>query len=132
MSMCQILTEIDAEPWIKHFEEQAKKGNTARSRLNKHFILVESGKRDTEVQHPQPLPPVVSPVQQSVDQAKEEVKREKEEGETQKALGISEHCPVLKRKAKEGVFQRAEIIAKRNKSVRRGKKKKILFSDIFN
>ena len=129
MSMHPNLTEIDAEPWIKHFEEQAKKGNTARSRLNNHFILVEAGKRGTETQHTQPLPPVVSPVQQTIDQAKEEVRREKEE-EGGKSTS-AEHCQLLKRKAKEGILESAEIIAKRNKSVRRAKKK-ILFSDIFN
>ena len=128
MSTCPILMEINAEPWIKHFEEQAKKGNTARSRLNKHFILVESGKTGTEAQHPQPLLPVVSPVQQSVDQAKQEVRREKEEEGVKRT---SEDCRLLKRKAKEGILQPAQSIAKRNKSVRQTKKN-IVFSDIFN
>lgn len=64
--------------WIKHFEQQALNGSSSRSLFNRRLIVVEKFPSEISVKEADhlPLPSIVSPVQQSVEQAKEEIKRE--------------------------------------------------------
>ena len=78
MSAFSQLSRVDVQPWIKHFEEQAVKGVTKRSHFNSHYIVV--GKAVEEIKEKadqKDLPQLVTPVQQSVEQAELEIEREK-------------------------------------------------------
>ena len=84
MSTCNVfsLKRKNIQPWIKHFEQQASGGSSPRSDINRHYILVADqpcNKQSFSVTspgNPVPLPPLVTPVEQSFAQASEEVKRE--------------------------------------------------------
>lgn len=79
-SLCLDVTKKDVDIWIKHFEEQAKRGASERTLLNRHYISV----CDRSVSKPLSSgpsgvaqPPIVAPVEQVFAQAAAEVKREK-------------------------------------------------------
>ena len=72
------MINVDVTPWVRHFERQAKTGSTPRSTYNKHYIVVQSkgDNQDHSSHQTGPGPAIISPVQQSVEQAEEEVKRD--------------------------------------------------------
>ena len=70
------MINVDVTPWVRHFEKQARRGSTPRSTYNKHYIVVQTKGDSQDQSSSQPAPSIVSPVQQSVEQAEEEIKRD--------------------------------------------------------
>ena len=73
-------SETAATPsWIKHFEDQASTGVASRSLLNRRVIILQksraSDKSTSKLTDPS-LPSIISPVQQTVEQAEEDIRRE--------------------------------------------------------
>ena len=131
------LVDVDVNPWIKHFEDQAKQGTTSRASFNRHYIVVHPGekvkKSDTDVKIPQ----TVSPVQQSVDQAKEEIKREINTDQTLKDIDKTIVHPTSDTTAKcientAGLIKGKKRTLAIGSSVLKCKKKARLLSDIFS
>ena len=128
----------DPYPWIKHFEEQAETGGSSRSFTNKHYIVIKSNgvfskdQREvndknlmkTKYNNSKSLPPIISPIKQSIDQAREELNREKEE------LTHVKKNTVVKKREKTGDSK------KKNKSACKKQKvtnySRVGLSDIFS
>lgn len=78
--------------WIYHFEKQAKIGVSVRSSFNNRIVVVSKLKKkenlennfsDNKVDRKKKIPDIVSPIQQTVEQAEEEIRREQEEEDNQ-------------------------------------------------
>ena len=131
MSVISSGQKIELGPWIRHFEDQAKGGVSARAFVNRHYIVVTPGgdvptATSCGKSLADSLPPVVAPVEQGIEQAEAEVKREKVVQEKDlfvRDLGISALGSVCK-KQKLGV--------PRTKLKKQCRKQRLVPRDIFS
>ena len=147
--------KVDKDIWIKHFMLQAKDGAAPRSSFNRHFIVVHpwatsaalddddnlrltDTEKEEELERKKETVPVVSPVEQSVQQVQSEIERAKS-GDGEKQMNISEDLPI------EGISPGSSKLEKKSKvsackrrvshvgvGLNLLKKRKTAFTDIFS
>ena len=124
------MVNVDVKPWVRHFEEQAVKGSSQRSTSNRHYIIVqpvpEKNIEEKKTSSGSSEVSVVSPVEQTVQQAEEEVKRE--EGGSKVKAEVESNLYSSSKGGKNNHFKRKfgdlrKISGKR--------KKKRIINDIF-